>query len=569
MDSFSLNNLFLPIKDNEYQLRKHILWMLLLRVCLYTLLISITFFLQAKGPSVILPPLPLIVAFLALIFTHSIASAVLLKKSLGHTRKFGLIQLLTDTVFAAVLVYGTGCSQSIFPPVFILPVVAGGLILYRIGGLIPASTATLLYGLILGCEYFDIIPIYFSDTPYIPLKSPLIGANLFAIYGLIFFLAALLSGQLAGRLRSAEEELTKTALEFDRLSILYKQIFDDISTGIITTDQNDLVTSYNRAAMRITGIPIQDVLGQRFSDFFPEILFACQLQRNVCDYEKKDGTTIRIGYSFSKLNMPVDNMANGQRTNWKVITLQDISQIERMEQQVREAEKMAAIGELSASIAHDFRNPLAAISGSVQLLTMDQADTTPLNRDTFQTLLAIIQRESNRMATTITDFLQFARPAAITNEWFDARRLIDEVISTLSPPCDQLPTEAVIKDITENIGCWGDRQQIQTVLSHLLENACSATTGMPQEILIKARERTSKSDTFICLEVGDKGPGIPQELEKKVFTPFFSTRENGTGLGLAIVKQIIDNHQGKIEITRNHEYGCLMRIFLPLPPSVH
>ncbi len=555
-----------PVTDSEQETRRHIVWWILIRVALFTLLISITSFLQGRGHSVILPPLALTTLFLFGLYGFSIASALLLQKMTWSTRRFGLFQLCCDTFFMAILIYVTGCSQSVFTPILILPVITGGLILYKIGGLILAAAATLLYGAVLACELAGWVPLYFWTTHYAKPATFLTGTNLFAIYGLIFFLTALLSGQLARRLRFTEEKLHKTTLEYDRLSVLYKQIFDDVSTGIITTDQNNFITSYNRAAERITGYSREQVLGQPFSRCFPGIILQDRHQgRSVCDFEKKNGIQIRIGYSFSHLNMPLTQVVEEQRARWQVITLQDISQIERMEQQMREAEKMAAIGELSASIAHDFRNPLAAISGSAQILAMEQSNIAAFDPATFKSLLSIILRESGRMAKTITDFLQFARPAAIQPEWFDLNRLVDEVITQLQTKSNTMATLGICKEIDTHINCWADRQQMQTILSHLLENASIAMSGQQGGIVVAAEEISDNSQGMLRIEIRDQGPGIPSELREKVFAPFFSNRTNGTGLGLAIVRQIAENHGGTIVIDSSASSGCIMRLHLPLP----
>lgn len=559
-----LARIFAPVTSSEQEIRRHILWWMLVRVLLYTLLLSIAAYLRDKGQDFILPPLPLASLFLLSIYGFSIVSAMVMPRTTWSARRFGVVQLFCDTVINASLVYGTGCGQSDFIALMILPVITGGLILYRLGALFLAAAATLLFGGVLALEQLSWLPAYFAATPYKPPANILVSANLFAIYGLIFFLAALLSGQLARRLRVTEEKLNRTALEYDRLSVLYKQIFDDISTGIITTDSNDFVTSFNQAAARITGRDRATVLGQPFTRIFPAILLRERQGRNVCDYEKNDSTTIRLGYSFSYLNMPDDSTRQEPGSRGKVITLQDISQIERMENQVREAEKMAAIGELSASIAHDFRNPLAAISGSAQILAMEQTPLQSLDATTFKTLVGIILRESNRMAKTITDFLQYARPAVVHSEWFALHQLVTEVIGRLNAGQHGTAVDRIRTEFSEHLACWADRQQVQTMLAHLLDNACHAVATTAGEIVVRAEESEAGR---LRLEIRDTGPGIPQEIRGKVLTPFFSTRADGTGLGLSIVHQIVDNHRGSLEISDNQPQGCVVVLHLPLPQN--
>ncbi|HHB75574.1 MAG TPA: PAS domain S-box protein [Desulfobulbus sp.] len=544
------------------QLRHHILWLLLIRIIFFTLLIGITVVLGSLGTQVILPSDTLILAFLAILFIFSVGSSAILQKQDLNLRRFGFIQLLGDTFFAALLVYGTGCSQSIFTPVFILPVIAGGLIMYRKGGLMSAAAATLLYGAILFMEYRGIVPGYMTAAGWVPTHSVLKVTNLFAIYGVTFFITALLSGSLAARLQSTEEALSRTSVEFDRLSVLYKQIFDDIATGIITVDEQGRITSYNAAAGRITGYLPEETAGRLITTLFPGLQLEDNGTRRVVDLQKKDGTMIRAGYSFSPLNLPSDPASEKKEPDsCKVITLQDISAVEKMEKRVREAEKMAAIGELSASIAHDFRNPLAAISGSAQLLVMENEG----KEDTGRSLSEIIFRESKRMAKTITEFLQFARPAPMHAEWFALKRSIDEAISAAQTIKEARECDRIKVEVAENLDAFGDRQQLQTILVHLIENGLIFSREGNGIVTIKAHEQEQEGKNVLSLEVIDQGHGIEPEILDTIFKPFYSTRENGTGLGLAIVRQIVEMHGGSVEVESAPAKGCTMRIILPLP----
>jgi two-component system sensor histidine kinase PilS (NtrC family) len=199
---------------------------------------------------------------------------------------------------------------------------------------------------------------------------------------------------------------------------------------------------------------------------------------------------------------------------------------------------------------------------------MDKDNLNRLDQTTFNTLVGIILRETGRMAKTITDFLQFARPATIQAEWFDFNRLVDEVLMQQLTATNTLAGASVAKEINARLDCWGDRQQIQTVLIHLLDNACQATASQQGGVVVAARECTSGGRGAVCVEVRDRGPGIPLELREKVFIPFFSNRTDGTGLGLAIVRQIVENHGGRVEIDTDADYACIMRVFLPIPTAI-
>jgi two-component system, NtrC family, sensor histidine kinase PilS len=561
-----------PVTDSAEELRYHLLWFLFIRVILYTLLLGITFLLHTSEHHLILPPPPLILLYIFVIYVFSIGSAFLLKTT-EHLRRFGLTQLLSDTLFIALLVYATGCSQSIFPLVFILPIIAGGLILYRIGGLIPAASATIFFGIVLLCEYLGILPEYYHDTRYIEVDNFLVGMNIFAVYGLTFFLIALLSGILiallsgiiAERLRSTADALTKTELKLDRLLLLYKQIFDDIQTGIITLDAQDRITSFNPAAVNITGYPAEEVDGQSLLDIFPKIALETR-ERLTGDLTKKDGTLIRVGYSCANLRI-ADNPGSDQRTctNCKVITLQDIGKIEEMEQQVRKAEKMAAIGEMSASIAHDFRNPLAAISGSAQLLALELQEQEQDARSTNNSLAGIILRESERMARTITEFLNYARPATPAPQWFNLKRLAEETVAVLAG--ENEGSCSIRLEIQDTLDIHADRQLLQLALLHLLHNGCYASRNNPEPVVIRAGEipaEEGKSEQVV-IDVKDRGEGLDPGNLAQVFEPFFSTRVDTPGLGLSIVRQIVASHQGTITLIPGRERGCTARIQLPQP----
>jgi len=229
---------------------------------------------------------------------------------------------------------------------------------------------------------------------------------------------------------------------------------------------------------------------------------------------------------------------------------------------------MAAIGELSANIAHDFRNPLAAIYGSAQIISLEFDNNSQEDLNTQQRLTNIILRESERMADTVTEFLQFARPAALTYQWFDLKRLTLDTIKQVKDSKAKYADYLFDYSISNHLDIWGDRQQLQITLKHLLVNSCNASENkknMPVEI--SGYETIWKEKSIIVIEISDKGSGIPAENKEKIFEPFFSTSEQGTGLGLAIVKQVVNRHHGSMEFSGSEGQGCKVTLRFPLPGS--
>lgn len=562
-----------PIQDSKEQLRRHLTWMIMTRVILFTLLIAVTVVLQRMGRNVILPPNAVTLAFLSVVFIYSIGSAGLLQTKTSHLDRFGLIQVLSDTIFSALLVLGTGCSQSIFRPIFIFPVLVGGLNLNRIGGLLAATASSVLYGAILLCEYLEYIPPFYSHTNYIPPDYFLDVVNKFAVYAVLFFALGLSSSIVAARLRKTEEVLSWTSVQFDRLNLLYKQIFDDINTGIITVDSRNLVTSCNSAFEKITGFSAEKIIGLPFAAFFPTIILTEHDEsRQAVDLAKEDGSLTRVRFTLAQLHLPPDpdDMQSDQEdARCKVITMQDISLLEQMELQVRDSEKMATIGALSGGIAHDFRNPLAAISGSAQILSVHIKERQKESDDpiisTNRHLTDIILRESDRMEKTINDFLHFAHPKEPDPEWFNLKRVVIDAVRQIQGKKSRYPGCIMHADIPENLDCWGDRRQVQIILVHLLENSCFASKDSAEPVLVRVEEEQQEQPR-LCIAVIDKGTGIADRIRDKVFTPFVSGREDSAGLGLAIVRQFVEQHGGTVTL-REPEQGCIVEVRLPLPAS--
>jgi two-component system, NtrC family, sensor histidine kinase PilS len=545
-------------------LRNQLLWMLVLRIVLYTLLLAISYiFRSAQFDAIVLPP-NLLILLLLLVFLTTVFSAFFLMIYQGNLRKFGFAQNLLDTCFVALLVFFSGSSRSVFTSVFFFPIVAGGLILPKKGGLVSASSATLLYGTLLFLEAYGLYPEYLRE--YLRATSPnsVVILNHFAIQGLTFFLAAILSALFGMRLQKTENALSDSLKSFDQLTILYKQIFDNISTGIITIDAHGTITSANNAIEKITGFPQLKIIGKKLESVFPGLDLSGDSNRQTTDFLKSDGSKVRIGYSHINIEQSEIGQ-NSHEPPHKIITLKDISEIEKLERQIRQTEKLAAIGMMSASIAHDFRNPLTAISGSAQVLANEYSSGGSDNYTNFQ-LTTIILRESNRLIETIGDFLRFSRPEITNCSWFSLRNCIEEVLQVCKVDPAWPESAEILCAFDRTIDVWADEKEIFTVLTHLILNGLAFCPPGKERITIRAREIKHKDNQdTIEISIQDNGPGVTENKRDQIFDPFFTTRPEGTGLGLAIVKQTITEHQGSIEVTSGHNGGAIFTFMLPLP----
>lgn len=545
-------------------LRNQLLWMLLLRVVLYTLLLTINYIFRGEQFDVIVLPTNLLILLLLIIFLTTIFSAFFLLIYQGSLRKFGFAQNLLDTCFVSMLVFFSGSSVSIFTTVYFFPIVAGGLILPRKGGLVAAAAATLQYGAILTLETYGLYPVYLQDFLPVTDTPSMVILNHFAVHGLTFFLAAILSAMFGLRLQTTENALTDSLKNFDRLAILYKQIFDNISTGIITIDRDRIITSANNAVSKITNLPALSLVGEKLDSIFPNLDLASENQRLSTDFIKDDETKVRIGYAHMNIQKSEPDQHNHSAPH-KIITLRDISEIEKLERQIRQTEKLAAIGMMSAGIAHDFRNPLTAISGSAQIL-LNEFSSEGIKNYTNVQLTNIILRESNRLIETVGDFLKFSRPEHASCNWFSLRNCLEEVLQVGRADPAWPDTAEIVFDFSGTIDIWADRRQMFTAFNHLIQNSMAFCPIGCERISIRAQEvKCADNQDAIEISIKDNGPGVDESKLDQIFEPFFTTRPDGTGLGLAIVRQTITEHRGSISVTNEEKGGAVFKVTLPLP----
>ena len=546
-----------PIEDQKTaaHFKKQLHWMLFIRVVFLTFLLGTNVLLQSSEKNIIVPPFYYVVFFVGAVYLFTICSALTLK-FIRRYSTFAYGQILMDVILVSVLLYYSGGSQSIFTTLYLFPIVAGGIILSRRGGLAAAAASTFGYGAILSLEYFGYYPNFFNNYWYRPLVDLRSVLNFFSIHGLTFFIIAILSSLLSVRLRRTEKELISTTLKFDQLSVLYKKIFEDIPSGIIIVLNQKNIISFNPVSENITGFRSDEIVGKDINLPFPNLkLDADTNSRAEIEIVRKDGQSIPIGYSYARMNMP------GTEDNFQIITLQDLSQTKEMEKKIMQAEKMATIGEMAAGIAHELRNPLAAISGAAEVI--DASGDIKLHN---QALMNIITRECNRLQNSINDFLAFSKPMKPEKEWVPLFPLVNEIIQLLRHTSDWPEKCESSIDIPEKMACWADPEQIRQVVLNLFHNCCVAIRNLDGEIRITAREAIEDSGAEkSILTIIDNGIGIPEQIIDKIFDPFLTTRENGTGLGLSIVKQIVNTHEGGITISSKEHQGTIAEVWLPLP----
>jgi two-component system sensor histidine kinase PilS (NtrC family) len=450
----------------------------------------------------------------------------------------GGLQFLLEISLESAVVYVTGNINSPFSAVFVLTIVSAALAYRMIGTILVASLVSAAYAFIIW------LGLSGSDGEFsVQALRTIFSSNEAAFYGillhiLIFYLTAFMSGYLAERLSRHARQLEDASSALRKARLETDDILKHLNSGLLTVDAEGRIIYFNRAAEKILGYGEENVRGLHCRDVFSERmprLARCLMMgvdsrvafpRKELDIIDRDRQTVPLGLSTSILT------ENDSELRGVIAIFSDLTEAKLMEEKVRKSDRLAAVGELSASIAHEIRNPLAAISGSVELLDKE-LDLSCENRR----LMGLITKESYRLNHILTDFLSYARLDRPSYNKVELCHIVTDIRELL------LRHESVSPDIRLDIDSpesfayvVGDEDLIRQLLMNLALNACEALDAGPGRVTFRVRR--DEADARVTLEVSDDGPGMDAATAHRVYEPFFSTKKTGTGLGLAIVHRI-------------------------------
>jgi two-component system, NtrC family, sensor histidine kinase PilS len=501
-------------------------WLVKVRIIILTFLLGIELAIARFTPSPV--PLRLFINIILLWYTISIFYVLLL--SFWDERRIqSVLQVITDLALVTLVVYATGGVDSSLNFLYPLVIIVACILLPRVWAYLTGALAFILYGTVLELTYFEVIPSYSITHPGLGALQAIIFVNLFG-----YLAVAYLGGLLSAKLRQVDVKLKYTRGALENLQALHENVIQSISGGLITTGLDGYVSLVNTAAQELFERSEEDLLGHPLDQLFLDPLPTVGSERahGEVRFVAANGFCKTLRVMATALAVP------GQQTMGYVYTFDDLTEVRRLERDLRIQDRMAAVGRLAAAIAHEIRNPLTSIAGSVSMLS-GIADLS----DEHRQLLQIVTRESERLNGIITDFLAYSRGKQYQFAPVDLLPLLEDTLTLLE---HRLVAQNTGIRIERHLGvqqafAMADGDKIKQVFWNFCENAVRAMRS--GGVLSVSVEQTGDDWQ---INFADTGPGMSRQLVEKIFEPFQSQFEGGTGLGLAIVYQIVQAHEGKV-----------------------
>jgi two-component system, NtrC family, sensor histidine kinase PilS len=512
--------------QSTFDERNWLVWLVKVRIFILTLLLVIELAVARFSPS----PLPMRLFISTILFWYSLSLFYVLLLSLWQEHRLqASLQVVTDLFLVSLVIHETGGWDSSLNFLYPLAIIVASVLLPRVWSQLVAALAFILYGTVLELNYYGVIPSYSTTHPGLMALQAIIFVNLFA-----FLAVAYLAGLLSNKLRQVGVQLKDASGALENLQALHENIIHSISSGLITTGLDGRITLVNAAAQRLLerqpDALVDTPVEQLFLDPLPSVESQHPHGEVRFDPPTKFRKTVRV--RVAALTVPERGDLG------YVYVLDDLTEIRRLEREVRIQDRLAAVGRLAAAIAHEIRNPLTSIAGSVSMLS-----GVPELNEEHRRLLDIVTRESQRLNSIITDFLAYSRTKQYHFDKVDLIQLVEDTLTLMDHRMTVEKTGIKIERRfpVRHAHAFADGDKIKQVFWNLLENAVRA---MKDGGTLTATVDSSGDDWQISFI--DTGTGMTPQQVEKIFEPFQSNFEGGTGLGLAIVYQIVQAHEGKV-----------------------
>lgn len=523
---------------SEAELRRRLAWLLVFRGAVATLLLVLTLGADlADWPLRRISELLygvvvgtyLVVLVLGVLVRNQVAPVIL-----------GAAHLAAAVLLAFIVVASTGGSQSPFSFLYLLAILDGAIVGGRKAALAAASAAGIAYGVGLVLQLYGALP-----TGWRGETSARGALALFVIHLAAFYLIALLGGHLAELWQQARRAAVSAQSSLDYIRDVHAEVLGALPVGVLTTDEQGRVRTANAAAEAILGVGSGVLQGAAIPEALRAFSEQAQPSGEVVIERHGDERHLRVhGADLSGLGL-----GDGRSALARVLVVEDWTAYRALEEDLRANERLASLGAMAAGLAHELRNPLAAISGAVELLQRNDDGVDPR-------LQQIVLREIERLNRLVEDFLAYAKPAPPELRATDLRALAEELLEVVRQ--DRMGKTPVRLDAPPTLVADVDPEQLRQVLWNLLRNALESS---PPEQPVTLR--LSEVADGVCIEVLDRGPGLSEAARQRLFEPFHTTKSGGSGLGLAVVRRIVDGHGGRVEVVNRDGGGAAAAIRLP------
>lgn len=531
--------------------RRRLVALIAARAAVVSLLLGSAVMIQSRAPGS-LPADPFFF-LLGLTFALTVVYSVTLRQAAVRPWLVDL-QLLVDVLIVSAVVQVSGGINSYFSWLYALPIIAASWVRSSLRGMAVGAASACVYVAIVAAEYAA--PAGSAAVLGLPsVREGFYRASL-NVFG--FFAVAALTGYLAEGLRRADAELQRASTELADVQAFSRHVVDSLTSGLATTNMAGVLMTVNRAAESIIGLDASRMLGQpaakvlqlppSLDGLFGPAAGRPRQTRVELAFTRGDGRQIEVGMSAAPLMTP-------RGETGFILTFQDVTESRRREREARTQQRLAAVGEMAAGIAHEVRNPLASMSGSIQILRQE----LPLTDEQGQ-LMDIVIRESERLNDTIRSFLAYARPARQAMRHMDVRQIVTDTARLLQHSAERSTAHRIAVDVPEDAVVFqADESQIRQIVWNLATNGLKA---MPTGgCLTMAVARTASE---LAIGVSDEGVGIAPEEIEGIFQPFRGGFSTGTGLGLSIVQRIVSDYAGEVRVTSARGAGTTIQVCFPL-----
>jgi two-component system sensor histidine kinase PilS (NtrC family) len=538
---------------NQYRevLLRRLSHIMLVRVILFTLVLGgtvLVHFAWRRPEDLGGPFVSVLFVFIATIYVINILYAAMLRltRRLEH---MAVAQIVVDLLTSAILVHFTGSAESGFVLFLLLSPVAAAVTLSRSAALWTAAAGSLLLALVVLLGYNGYLPVLVGQRSLPWDIAPGALARSLLLNTSAMFAVAFLAGYLADMLSSAAFQVERQRDRIADLAALHEDVIRCLSSGLLTIDPAGIVLTINNAGCEILALQARDVVGRPLHVLAPQLAMVATdptLPRRHEVVVDVEGERRYLGVSISPLS------DRQQRTIGCIVNFQDLTALRLMEQEIKRSEQLASLGRVAAGVAHELRNPLASISGSIELMKAEPE----LAEDTRR-LMGIALREVERLDAMVRDLLTYARPSNITEmQPLDLAKHIHQMVEGIAAHDTHRLDVSVAGD-----GLWiaGNQAKLRGVLWNLVRNGWEASRDSEASVHIAVKG----GQDDVTIAVSDHGEGIPEDDKEHIFEPFFTTKATGSGLGLAIAQRTINDHQGVIAIDSKAGKGTTFTITLP------